>query len=335
MRLPLPINKFQIEPVVKRREITDGSGRVAIGNHRAFTLVEILVVIALLSFIIIGLMAMFGQTQRAFRLGMTQNDVLESGRMATDMIVRDLEQMTPSYLPAQDYARRIQPNFYAWLFRSGRVGQPLVQLLPGSSLPRTNFLEDVFFLARQNQEWIGIGYFVRTNSPKTGSLSLPLVRGPVATVGVGTLYRFETTASVLSLTNSPAQMFADFQYQAAQGNEINPNVSRIMDGVIHFQVRTYNTNGVWIVSPFDVSTTQANTAFPPLPSVPPGQVAFYSNAVPASVELEIGVLEDRVWERYKSLDSASQYNYIRNQAGHVHLFFRRVPIRTVDPLAYR
>ena len=37
--------------------------------RQAFTLIEVLVVVALLSFIILGLVAMFSQTQRAYTLG--------------------------------------------------------------------------------------------------------------------------------------------------------------------------------------------------------------------------------------------------------------------------
>ena len=47
-----------------------GNGQLAIGNG-AFTLLEILVAVALLSFIVLGLFAMFNQTQRAFRQSMT------------------------------------------------------------------------------------------------------------------------------------------------------------------------------------------------------------------------------------------------------------------------
>src|SRR5436190_20124464 len=74
----------------------------------AFTLVEILVVMALLTVIILGLMATFSQVQRAFRLGMTQTDVLESGRLATDMISRELSQVAPSYVNVNNTAW----NFY-------------------------------------------------------------------------------------------------------------------------------------------------------------------------------------------------------------------------------
>lgn len=341
MKLPLSNFRFQIGSTRHGANGPICNWQSAAGNPVAFTLVEIIIVVALLSFIILGLMAMFGQTQRAFRLGMTQNDVLESGRLTSDLIFRELEQVTPSYLPAMgllpnnSFIRPIQPNFYASLLPF----PPLVQPLPGSSSPRTNLLEDLFFLIRQNQEWIGIGYFVRTNNPVTGALGWPLVGGPTATAGAGTLYRFQTNAPPLS-GRTPAQMYAEFS--AATFNE--SRASKIMDGVLHFRVRAYNTNGFCIVSNSNVSAsgTQTNTAillsdYSNL-NVAPGEVSqyiFYSNAVPASVELEIGVLEDRAWERYQSLDPASQYRYLVNQAGSVHLFRQRVAIRSVDPLAYR
>src|SRR5580658_5908383 len=70
-----------------------------------FTLVEIMVTVALLSVIILGLVAMFNQTRRAFTSSLAQVDVLESGRGAADMIARDLEQMVPAYVQGV-------PNFY-------------------------------------------------------------------------------------------------------------------------------------------------------------------------------------------------------------------------------
>src|SRR5436190_15569231 len=56
----------------------------------AFSLVEILVAVGLLAFIIVGLLAMFYQTQRAFRSSATQTDVLEAGRAVMQMIRQDL-----------------------------------------------------------------------------------------------------------------------------------------------------------------------------------------------------------------------------------------------------
>src|SRR5688572_7407791 len=63
---------------------------------QAFSLIEILVAVTLLSVITIGLLAMFYQTQKAFRIGTSQVDVLESGRAAMQLICRDLQQMHTS-----------------------------------------------------------------------------------------------------------------------------------------------------------------------------------------------------------------------------------------------
>ena len=56
-----------------------------------------MVTVALLSVIILGLVAMFNQTRRAFMSSLAQVDVLESGRAAADIISRDLEQLAPAY----------------------------------------------------------------------------------------------------------------------------------------------------------------------------------------------------------------------------------------------
>ena len=67
---------------------------------------EILVTVAMLSVIILGLVAMFDQTRRAFTSSMTQVDVLEAGRSVADFIAREMEQIAPSGLTNA-------PNFYA------------------------------------------------------------------------------------------------------------------------------------------------------------------------------------------------------------------------------
>ena len=68
-----------------------------------------------------------------------------------------------------------------------------------------------------------------------------------------------------------------------------------------------------------------------------GQAGFYtsSNAVPASVEVELGVLEDSTLQRAESLSGAAQLNYLSNHIGQVHLFRQRVMIRNVDPAVYQ
>lgn len=285
-------------------------------RERAFSLIEILVVVALLSVIILGLILMFDQTQRAFRSGMTQTDVLEGGRAATELIARELSQVTP--------ANRSQGvNFYAFV----PTVDPLLQPLPGTptnstpvSYLRTNLMEEIFFLTKENQTWTGIGY---------------RVSDPVG--GVGTLYRYETNIS--ATYGEPALLYTNWLY-----NVPLTSMSRVLDGVVHFKVRTYDTNGFWIngylnskitaVPPSSIPNSGASPAYYPFDEV--GELRFLGDAVPASVEFELGVLEQRVLKRADALPTAAARRaYLRQQAAHVHVFRLRVPVRNVNASAYR
>ena len=111
-----------------------------------------------------------------------------------------------------------------------------------------------------------------------------------------------------------------------------------MDGVAHFKLRAYDTNGMWITQ--DLHNPRDNSDVRYSTTVAPGEIGqyiFYSNAVPAAVELEIGILEDRAWDRFKSISHpTAQGNYIvSNTVGRMHVFRQRVPIRNVDPAAYQ
>lgn len=287
----------------------------------AFTLIEIMVVMVLLTVIIIGLMAMFSQTQRAFRAGMAQTDQLEAGRMFTDLLSRDIEQITPSY-------QTNGVNFYAQI----RDYPTLKQVLPGSTVPRTNVLEDLFFLTRYNQTWSGIGYFVRTND-------LMGVQGPVPLVG--TLYRFETNMSV-----SQFHDLGRLPYDTFLNATNRFNISKVLDGVVEFSVNCYDTNGVLIVgdeAPFLVGDSDLMSKNPYVRvtnsmSIVPGEVesyAFSNNIVPAYVEIQLGILEPAVLQRYNSIPSpVTRSNFLANHAGNVQLFRQRIAIRNVNPLAY-
>ena len=314
------------DPLLSARENRDTTGR----SRSGFSLIEIMVVVALLSVIILGLMAMFTQTQRAFRAGMSQTDILESGRMATDLIARELSQTTPSYYPNPNTAAYQAPNLFTQLINA--FPQPLTD----ANVFRTNIMEDIFFLVRQNQTWTGIGYFVRTDP------NVPAGVGPV-----GTLYRFETNASNALFRQNPGGLFAGFD-RVRTGAAVNPRVSRIMDGVISFKIRPFDNSG-WMLTnnpswytnlPFSLPPALASTNIIAINGFPAsgenGRYFFYSNAVPASVELEVGILERSAFEHYQSIPvNPAQTNYLAAQAPHVHLFRQRVPIRNVDYSAYR
>lgn len=300
----------------------------ATGSRRdplAFSLIEVLVVTGLLSIIIIGLVMMFAQTQRAYKLGTTQVDVLEGGRMATDLITRDLQQIAATPYNTTNF-------FLATLATVPSTGDrydPLAQTLPGSANLRTNLLQETFFLTRENQNWTAVGYFVRTN--ETGpTLGFPGGSG-------GSLYRFETNYTDSVLRRFPLQPWHDFVAAAVQTNR----ASRVLEGVVHFKLRTYTPSGTWITTniyPRDVypGVFVTSPGSPPYPFGETPYLYFTSNAIPASVEVEFGVLEAREIERARAITSpTARAKYLADQAGKVHLFRWRVPVRNVDSSVYQ
>jgi hypothetical protein len=346
-RVRLPGSRFTFHvsrPTPRARRSTLHAPR---STSPAFTLVEILVTVALLSFIILGLFAMFNQVQRAFRSSMTQVDQLEAGRAVTELLPREIEQMIPS-----GYLYPTGVNFYVRMPNS----TPLTQWLPGSTpILRTNLLEDCFMLLRQNQIWTGIGYCVRTNDAN-GRLWLPEC-GP-GQMGVGSLYRFVVSTNVIQyngLPSNPAQLATAFANACLPGSAAISN--RICDGIIHFHFRSFATNGFPIFGEIGLtnafyrpdalsnflrpSTVRPALAIPALgyPDNLRG-LYFYSNALPAAVQMEFGILEQQAWDRYNSIGTpAARLNYLQSTnyylSSRVHLFRQRIPIRNVDPLAYQ
>ena len=323
---------------------TEGESHAPGAATQAFSLVEILTTIALLSFIILGLFAMFNQVQRAFRTSMNQVDQLEAGRAVTEMLPRELEQFYPSGFPGL-----LAVNFYSQILDS----TPLTQFVPSTTTPgttvlRTDLLADCFFLMRQNQTWVGVGYCVRTNDIK-GRLWLPLVLP--GQLGVGSLYRYQASLPVLypygdsrsGLPTDPSVLFAGFKAAIVPGSAASLNISnRICDGVIHFRFRAFNTNGVLITLPLRPFSNPPLTTIQ-WSAVAPGEIGLYqfnSNAVPASLEMELGILEQHALDRYLAIGvPAAQLNYLRSAdyflSSRVHLFRQRIPVRNVDPSAYQ
>lgn len=289
-------------------------------QQAAFSLIEIIVVVGLMSFIILGLVMMFSQTQRAYKLGTTQVDVLEGGRAVMDLIQRELLQVAPANQPANSGAT----NFATAMLPAPYY--PLIQELPGNEPDRTNVLQDLFFLSRENQKWSGIGYVVRTSQPGSGFTSIP-------TSGMGTLYRFETNHPAAFFGRYPNSFGVDFL--AAIQNETNLN--KVIEGVVHFTIRTFdaagrgiNTGHTNLFNNFNDHIFFKDAQY--------GETAwsFQSNAVPATVEIELGVLEDAALAKAKAItDLARRYDYLTGQVSRVHLFRIRVPIRNVDVAAYQ
>jgi hypothetical protein len=292
-------------------------------------LIEIMVVVALLSVIILGLVAMFNQTRRAFTSTMTQVDVLGSGRNAADLIAREMEQITPA-------GSLNVVNFFMdspITYTSG--GTYLVQPLIDPNDSQTNYIHEVLFLTRNNQQWSFIGYKLLT----------PATNPSPTLAGIGTLYRFSQNNvgldNLAALVNT-VNYFKTTTYPTT-------NFNRIMDGVVDFRIRVYDTNGnifptynIVANSPGATTyvTNQTGTISIWTNSVGDFKYCgFSSNAVPAFIEVELGVLEDRALARYQALAQAGvstvAWNYLQNHAGQVHIFRQRVTVRSVNPAAYQ
>jgi len=266
-----------------------------------------MVAVALLSLIVIALMAVFDSTQAAFRAGVTQAGILEGGRATMDLITQDLKEMAPS-----DGVSNGAVNFYAAVISSPG---PLVQTLTASSRSRTNILEKIFILSRDNQIWKGTGYVVDTS----------------ATASINPLYRFSPTD--LPARPDPLQIYTNFLANSQLPiSQNNTNMSHLMDGVVDFRVRAYDTNGVWMNStwPFFVNTNANNILFMP-PAFGETGFEMFSNTLPSSVEIDMATLEDRTLQRAESLPNNLRTSYLQGQAGNVHVFRQTVSIPNVDP----
>lgn len=301
-------------------------------------MVELLVTMTLLSLIVLALMAVFSSTQRAFRASVTQTDVLEGSRAAMDLMSTDLRAMTPcdgyysftgNFYPASSVISTNPVNFfvldnsYAYCSYSGGgalLYHPLQQSLPGTGVQRVNTLNYFFSLGRENTKWTGVGYVVNATNQS------PLYP----------LYRFYAETNIAA---SPVGLYWAFVNAVNQSQWTN--MSHVLDGVVHLTVRADGASGYWMTNFYQWRGTQWSTNdnmwfLPPLPPSPEVGCFCFSNVVPAAVELELGVLEDRTLQRAESLPflSVAQSNYLAQQSGHVHLFRQRVTIPNVDPSAY-
>jgi len=299
---------------------------------KGFTLVEVLVVMALLSLIVLALMAVFNSTQAAFRASVTQSGVLESGRAALDLMASDFRGMAPAgqndtnavnlYVAVTNYALPLPPS-------------PLFQPMIGGNSVRINVLENFFILSRGVQNgvptWYGVGYAVAANNASGAPYSL---------------YRFATNCPATDVDPAPLFQvgFQSFLTNVTSG-------SHLLDGVVNLTVRAYDVNGGWMTTNVmtvsgswntqQESTNQDVNYFyypPPSPVAGCGEVGLvmFSNALPAAVEIDMGVLEDRPLARAESLDLSPllQSNYLSSQASKVHIFRQRVAIPGVEPSTY-
>jgi competence protein ComGC len=278
------------------------------GSSRlAFTVVELLVAVSIMTLIVLALYNMFDQTQKALRGNVAQVDVLEGGRASSELMSRELEQMRASGVLSN-------VNLFVHL-SSPLYRQQLVQ----SNVFRTNMLQELFFVSHSNKRWSGTAYRILSSTNQAGLFDT------LALNGVGTLTRFSTNVFEADLVNSA--LFA----RVMDPRNLT-NYQRVVDGVVHFRVTAFDTAGV------PMSFTNRNNyigfGVDLQNDLNTGQTryAFTNKAAPAYLELELGILEPQVLERYKSMlvNPGLAADYLTRHAGAVHLFQQRIPVRTAQ-----
>jgi type II secretory pathway pseudopilin PulG len=287
---------------------------------RAFSLIEIMVSVTLLSLIVIGLLAVFNHVQRALRLAHSQTDVFEGARAVVDILTRDLQEL------------RATEDTNAMSVYAVDIGSYNVPNI-GATV-RTNIFQDLFMITRQNDEWSAIGYFLDQRS-----------------AGVATLYRYSTNGPWHG-TNYTTDYLTNWwrTFRAAVTNN-NIVVHRVLDGVVHFQARAYDAKGrphdsTWLEDIYVPELTNnitrgrkydgnwiTNEYLPDLDAnVAAAQngFAFKGDFLPAFIEIEVGILEPqstRVYNSMLDVNPPAALNYLRNQSGKMHLFRQRIPVR--------
>ena len=257
--------------------------------QRAFSLIEIMLAVALMTIIMLGLLAMFYQTQRAMRLGTAQVDAMGTGDAAMQVIMRELKEVVSGNTVFPHLQTRTPYPLLAWP-------------RDFSTFPQSTALQELFFIRRQNDDWIGTGYFI----------------DPIADQGgAGTLHRFEHSEPAWK---SNALFLIYDAFDKADRN----TAPRLAERVAHFQIRAFNADGTNI---FGNGRT----------NVAPIVIEFTNTLVPAYLDLELAVVEPKAFERFRARYDTNNPTtgpfalaYLTNQVARLHLFRQRIPIRTVQ-----
>ena len=312
----------------------------------AFSVVELMLAIAIMGIIVYALFTVFNQTQKAMRASEIQGDVSEKGRAIMEMVSRELAQAQPTFSAVSTNGTWInEANLFAYGEYQHVQSEPERLDLP----TRTNSLYSLFFLTQRSNIWSAIGYRV-TN----------------VVHGVGELVRYEVGYPAVNPNSLgdplPRGNLLSLAFQADLNNP-NPISSyhHISDGVTHFKLTAYDQNGrafSWLLpgrhdtnrylvrmeAPFEYppsgsglrpfSTNDATVVLgPAFPGTLSDEtsVRFLSNALPAYVELELGMLEPEALRQFYTMiedENPNATNFLARQIAKVHLFRQRIPIRT-------
>lgn len=265
-----------------------------------FTLLELLVAVALLTVIVVSIYHVFNYIQQALRANINQVDALESSRAALETLRTDFGMLTSCPQPEGT-------NLH--IYHSSEVAPTTIALSSGAKY--TNWFYSVYFLRAIRDRYEAVSYRV----------------SPIK-AGVGVLMRYSTNVTRI----------ADFVY-LSRLLETLPSHSFVplLDGVVHFRLAAYDTEEVPLlysipevrqaseniggltIQPF----VYANSVFPS-----ETELSTRDNVLPGSIEIELGVLERSALEYYIHLPTGSygESRFLPEHAGQIYLFRQRVRI---------
>ena len=278
--------------------------------RQAMTLMELLVAMGILSIIVVGLLAMFQQTQRALRASATQTDVLETWRAVMDLMVREIQQAAAINLPHYnnnfyDFSISNSVNFFGITNSSNGQFPPLSQKRSGGAPNQDYDFEDIFFVIHDGNEWRGIGYFINlTNN-----------------AGYGTLYRF---LSIETNWNYATNLYIDFLNEKSDFQN-NPTLigtyktRRVADGIVHLEAHFYNEEGFMYPNIIATNLIKFDNF-----------AVFMGNLLPYTVEIQLGVLEPPLLDRVRGMPGGAARAFLEDEhrAGRVHLFRQLIQVRS-------
>jgi hypothetical protein len=273
----------------------------AFRHCHALTVLEMLVSTTCLVFIVLGLTAMFVETQRAFKAGVKQNTMADAGQTIIDMVSADLAQASDAQNPF------ITNLYWGWTANTSSNYQDYP-----TNIFRTNQLQEIFVLVHTNTQWLGVGYAVSN----------------YAGTGAGTLY------SYVAMINDPItnnSLFLNFNTNV-NNQTFPPNYfHRVADGVVHLKLRAFDQNGnenAWEQG-LDFDPNGASFSYPTT-STNSIWLGYLEPAagLPASVQLEVGILEPEAYEQLRGLptNSPAQRNFLGAAGGKIQIYRQNIPI---------
>ncbi len=266
----------------------------------------------MLAFIVLGLTAVFIQTQRAFKTGIKQSDVTDAGRTIMGMISDDLRQV------ADAQNEGVTNLYWSWA-GSNQFAQGSGDHDSGGNTIyyRTNQQDEIYILVHTNTTWMGIGYAVSNSGPQPG---------------VGTLYRYMVFTNAPQITND---LFWPF-YSNINFQNFGTNWHQVADGVLHLKLRAFDTNGnePWVenappygpASGGDYNPNGGYYSYPQYSNF--ANPMIVSNTLPSSLELELAILEPDALAHAQALvvNPLARGTYLSNSAAKVDVFRQRITI---------